>query len=116
MQHIMRLDMGPFNEIKNDIKHFEYRLNDEKRQLIKVKDTIRFLKRPEEQEFIDVEVLELRHYPDLFSMCEDTFNDYLYLKYKTVQESVDAINYYSSEDIQKYGCLAIKIKLIKKLN
>ena len=40
MIHRMKLDNEPFVNIKNGIKKIEIRLNDEKRQKIKVRDYI----------------------------------------------------------------------------
>ncbi len=112
MEHIMRLDVEPFNLIKNGKKKVEYRLNDEKRQKIKVGDTITFIKRPLEDESIKVKVTDLKHYNTLLDMYSDTFDMYLYKKYKTPEDAVKDTTYYSAEDISKYGCLGIFIELI----
>lgn len=40
MKHEMKLNNGPFERIKNGTKTIELRLNDEKRQLLKIKDLI----------------------------------------------------------------------------
>ena len=42
MKHEMKLNNGPFERIKNGTKTIELRLNDEKRQLLKIKDLIEF--------------------------------------------------------------------------
>jgi ASC-1-like (ASCH) protein len=42
MLHQMKLQPNPFEQIKNGSKTLELRLNDEKRQLIKVGDEIEF--------------------------------------------------------------------------
>ena len=44
MKHKMKLNNGPFERIKNGTKTIELRLNDEKRQLLKIKDLIESLK------------------------------------------------------------------------
>ncbi len=38
MQHEMRLDKGPFERMNSGVKKVEFRINDEKRQQVKVGD------------------------------------------------------------------------------
>ena len=45
MKHEMKLNNGPYVNIKNGTKTIELRLNDEKRQLLKIKDLIEFTNR-----------------------------------------------------------------------
>ncbi|MFL2106348.1 ASCH domain-containing protein [Desemzia sp. FAM 23991] len=53
------------------------RLNDEKRRLIKVWDTIEFIKVPEQDETLEVKVKELRMYDTFKEMYEDIpFKDF----------------------------------------
>lgn len=53
------------------------RLNDEKRRLIKVWDTIKFIKVPEQDETLEVKVKELRMYDTFKEMYEDIpFKDF----------------------------------------
>lgn len=61
MQHTMKLNQNAFERMKKGIKKREYRVNDEKRQKIKVGDTIEFHKLPDLQEktLMDVEEIEL---------------------------------------------------------
>lgn len=60
-----------FKAIKEGKKKVEVRLNDEKRRNIKVGDTIEFIKVPEQDEILKVEVTELRKYDTFQSMYED---------------------------------------------
>ena len=45
----MKLNNGPFERIKNGTKTIELRLNDEKRQLLKIKDLIEFTNRTNDE-------------------------------------------------------------------
>lgn len=56
MEHTMKLFEKEFENLKSGRKNREYRLNDEKRKKIKVGDTIKFLKLPELNEEISVDV------------------------------------------------------------
>lgn len=111
--HEMRLHEGPFDMIKSNKKDIEYRLNDEKRRQIKIGDTITFYKRPLEEETIKVEVIDLKYYKNLLEMFSATFDRDFKNKYKTPQEVVDDTPYYTNEEVERYGCVAIYFKRIK---
>ncbi len=110
--HEMRLNKDPFEQIASGKKRIEYRLADEKRRKIEVGDTITFYKRPEEIETLRVRVTELKTYPTLYAMYEDTFDDYLFELYDNPEEVVADTPYYSEEEVQEYGCLAIRFEPI----
>jgi ASC-1-like (ASCH) protein len=112
MEHKMRLFKEPFDQIKDNIKHYEYRLNDDKRNLIKIGDTIEFRMVDNEGSRIRVKVLDLLHYNNFLDMFKDTFNDYLYKYYNSPFEAAHSIKIYSKEEIDRYKCLAIRIELI----
>ncbi|WP_245823517.1 ASCH domain-containing protein [Metabacillus halosaccharovorans] len=63
--HQMGLYGEYFKVIKEGKKKVEVRLNDEKRRKIKVGDTIEFVKFPDQNETMKVQVTELRKY-DMF--------------------------------------------------
>ena len=108
----LHLHEEPFKKIKNGLKDIEYRVNDEKRQKIKIGDIITFYKRPLEEEVINVIVTDLQYYPDLLSMYSATFEKDFRNIYKTPQDVVDDTPYYTKEEIEKYGCVAIYFKKI----
>ena len=62
MKHEMKLNNEPFMKIKDGRKTIELRLNDEKRQLLKINDYIEFTNRDNEEKIL-VEVEDLYHYP-----------------------------------------------------
>ena len=110
--HDMHLDEEFFELIKNDKKHIEYRLNDEKRKQIKIGDTITFYKRPLEIEKIKVKVTDLKYYANLVDMYSASFEDELKFSYDSIQEVIDSTPFYTEEKIKKYGCVAIHFKKI----
>ena len=111
--HEMRLNDIYFDQIKSGKKDIEYRLNDEKRQLLKIGDHIIFYKRPEEKETITVKVVGLKTYHTLLEMYQDTFDRFLKDTFTSPEEVVKATTYYSAEEVEKYGCLAIFIQKIE---
>lgn len=107
MLHKMKLNEAPFNRIKNGTKTIEFRLFDEKRQLIKIGDQIEFSKLPDLQEKLLVDVIELYR--------EDTFEN-LFRKLYTDEEEIKRktkamYQIYSHEKEQQYGVLGIRIKI-----
>ena len=108
----MHLNAKPFEMIESGIKDIEYRLNDEKRQLIKIGDNITFYKLPDNKEIIETLVTDIRHYKNLLDMYSDSFESYLKDYYNTPEEVVIDTPYYSKEEIDKYGCIAIFFKKI----
>ncbi len=112
MNYEMHLNEEPFNMIKEGIKTIEYRVNDEKRQKIHIGDTIIFKKRPLEKDTIKVIVTDLKYYNNLLDMYTASFDLYLKDMYKNPQECANETQYYSKEEIEKYGCVAIHFKKI----
>lgn len=112
MVHIMRLKPKYFNFILNGTKRIEIRLNDEKRQKIKVGDRIKFIKDPDVGESFTVNVVDLLKYDSFFDMINDLDISLLADKLMTKDELLTCLEgIYSKEDECKYGVLAIKIAL-----
>ena len=106
MLHKMKLQVSPFERIKDGSKTVEFRLFDEKRQLIKIGDQIEFSKLPELEEKILVEVLDIykdKSFEDLFKKL---FDDEDEVKRKTNA----MLQYYTHEEEKKYGVCGIKIR------
>lgn len=113
MIHEMRLNNEPFNKIKEGTKTVELRLLDEKRKALRVGDKIIFTNRANNEK-IDVLVTNL--------FKADSFAP-IYEKYSKVAmgyneeddaKPEDMEEYYSKEEIKKYGCIAIEIEKVLK--
>jgi len=112
MKHEMKLNNGPFKNIKNGTKTIELRLNDEKRQLLKIKDLIEFTNR-ETLEQLLVEIENLYHYPSFEELYKHF--DKVAMGYKEDEgaDPKDMEEYYSKEEQEKYGVLGIEIKKVR---
>ena len=109
MEHRMRLVDFAFNEIKNRNKDIEVRLNDEKRQLIRIGDTIIF-ENIDTGDTIRVEVINLYIF-DSFKELFDAFeHERLGLSNNTTSDIMN--DFYTEEEQLKYDALGIEIKLI----
>ena len=113
MLHEMKLQPEYYNFILHGTKRIEIRLFDEKRQIIKLGDTIRFLKEPDLNEFFDTKVVGLLIYNSFEEMFEDFDISILSDKSKTKKELINVLEvFYSKEKQKKYGVLGIKIELL----
>ena len=109
MEHRMRLVDFAFRAIKNGEKDIEVRLNDEKRQLIKIGDIIVF-EHMDTKETIKVKVVNLYKY-DSFSELFNLF-DHKRLGLKDDDDASIMDKFYTKEEQKLYGALGIEIKLI----
>ena len=113
MIHEMKLQERYYNFILNGTKRIEIRLNDEKRQNIKLGDKIRFLKEPELKKFFEVDVIGLLRYNSFEDMFKDFDISVLSDKSMTKEELIDVLEqFYTKEKQEQYGVLGIRIELI----
>ena len=110
--HKMKLNDKPFTMIKNRIKTVELRLEDDKRQLLKVGDLIEFTNLST-KENITVKIIKLHHYKN-FDDLYNAFEDKTILGYEKNEDSDprDMLKYYTQENINMYGALGIEIELV----
>jgi len=113
MVYNMKLNQGPFTKIKNGSKTIELRLNDEKRRLLNIGDTIIFTN-TETGETLETEVLGLYKYPSFeelykkFNKVELGYEEYEKARYTDMEE------YYTKQDIDKYGVVGIRLEVCKE--
>lgn len=112
MEHQMNLNHEPFEMIKNHSKTIELRLWDEKRQKIKIGDTISFTDLQTNNK-LDVEVVELHRF-DSFAQL---YQSLPLLKCGYSSENIDAAKpqdmerYYNIEKQMLYGVVGIEMTL-----
>jgi ASC-1-like (ASCH) protein len=110
MNYTMKLQPKPFEQIKNGTKVIEMRLNDEKRQRLLVEDTIDFLLAENLNEKVGAKIVGLEVFKTFKNLC-DAFPPASYGA-SSSDEYISMSKYYSKEDEEKYGVLAIKIELL----
>lgn len=114
MIHEMKLKEIYFDKVKCGEKIYEIRLNDEKRKMISVGDFVIFKKEPELKEVISTIVKDLTYFESFDEMIDVLPVNKI--GFIDVEKSVIADIYhqfYSREDEQKYGVVAIKVELVK---
>lgn len=113
MTHEMKLQPEYFNFILNGTKRIEIRLNDEKRQNIKLGDKIKFLKEPDLTETFEAKVVGLLRYNSFEEMFKDYDISILSDKSMTKEELISVLEqFYTKEKQEKYGVLGIRIELV----
>ncbi len=114
MTHYMTLNSIPFNNINNGIKAIELRLNDNKRKMIKVNDTIIFQHKDDSKKSIAVKVINLHR----FKSFKELYSRLPLLKCGYTNDNIntakaeDMLEYYSKEQEAKYGVLGIEFERI----
>lgn len=110
----MKLQPSPFEKIKSGAKTIEIRLNDEKRQLLKVGDEIEFALMTSPTQTVKTEVIGLEKFPTFKEM----FGAYPAEEYggQSQDEWELMYKYYPPEEETRYGVLAIKLRLKERTN
>ena len=113
MTHIMSLELSAFLKIADGSKTIELRLNDEKRQRIKIGNRIEF-RCGEINSVIFAEVIKLHNFPDfeqLYKALPLEKCGYPKDNLKIAQYT-DMEKYYTKSQIKKYGALGIELQKI----
>ena len=113
MEHEMKLQPEYYNFILNGTKRIEIRLFDEKRQQIKIGDTIKILKEPELNESFNAKVIGLLRYNTFEDMFKNFDISVLSDSSMTKEELIAVLEqFYTKEKQKQYGVLGIRIELI----
>lgn len=111
MIHEMKLRPEYFEYINNGTKRIELRLFDEKRESIKLGDTIKFLKEPEKTEELQVKVIGLLRYDNFKDLLNDFPIEVLADKSMSKEQLLHILQeFYTLEEQKKYGVLGIRIE------
>ena len=117
MLHDLKLHGDNFDRMESGKKKREYRLYDEKRRLINIGDTIRFIRLPDADKYLYAEVINIEIFKNWYDCYAKYFEEDFKERYKTVQDVVDDTyngGYYTKEDSDKYGCCCITLSRIRK--
>lgn len=111
MQHELKLQPEYFDAIKSGKKRIECRLYDEKRRTIQLGDTIVFLKNPDLQEKITVQVTGLLRYQTF----EGLLNDFPVEIFGTddrqkLEQALDV--FYTPKEQYEWGVVGIRIDIV----
>ena len=111
MIHKMKLWNETYQMIKEGKKTIEMRLNDEKRSLIKVGDIIEFTNNITLERLV-CEVINIFKYPNFYELYSHHQKTSIGYCEENIADAKDMYLYYDKEQIEKYGVLAIEIKVV----
>lgn len=110
MTHNMKLNDIPFETIKNGMKTIELRLYDEKRRKINIGDTICFKAKAGTITSIVKALHIFRNFDELYAALPLDKCGYSASELATASPD-DMLQYYSKEQIEKYGVIGIEIEV-----
>lgn len=114
MIHRMGLYKTYFSDIKSGKKVVEIRLNDSKRQQIKIGDIIEFVSVPSEEESMRVKVTKLEPFDSFKELYEQVPFERMGCKGWIMDEMLEGTYaIYTKEQEELFGALAITIEAIK---
>lgn len=112
----MKLFPSDFEDVKSGKKKRDYRLYDEKRQNLRVGDSILFRKLPNLDEEFLVEVTNIEVFPNWYECYsrhyEEDFKD-RYPNVEAVVEDTYLGGYYTEEESNALGCCCISFKKLR---
>ena len=109
MLHKMKLQLSPFEMIKNGTKTIELRLYDEKRQKVQVGDFIEFTCLDDVIQKIQTRVTALHRYSTFAELYAALPKEKLEYNLTDTPDPNHMDDYYSREDQEKYGVLGIEL-------
>ncbi len=111
MEQKLKLRKQPFQSIKNGKKRVELRLYDEKRKGFCVGDDILFTN-IETGEELRAKIWKLQKFLNFFELYSAFDKEEIGYRANEIANPEDMYAYYSKEEIEKYGVIAICITLL----
>ena len=113
MEHSLGLQPKYYELIKDGVKIYEGRLNDEKRQLISVGDIVVLQKDPERKEQFKAKVVEKLLFSSFEEMAKCLDAKELGFENQSPQQIKEIYReFYSEKQEKEFGVLALKIKVL----
>lgn len=113
MIHRMKINDNAFDRMKRGIKKREYRVNDEKRQLVRCDDVICFENLSNEKETVLMDVNGIEKFATLEEAVSSHFDEDFGKRYADVKSAVESFyqkGYYTKEEVEKNGMVIFEIK------
>ena len=113
MEYKMGLQEKYYNNMKYGSKKIEIRIYDDKRRKLNIGDTIYFMLEPERNEKLETKIVGLTVYKDFNDALNNISIEDLSDKNDSKEEYLNDLNkFYSKEEQEEYGVLAIEIEVI----
>lgn len=113
MIHRMKINDNAFERMQKGIKKREYRVNDEKRKLVRVGDRIEFQKISNPEEKILMDVKDINCFHSLNDAISIHFDEDFSARHNDIESTVNSFyqkGYCTKEEIEKNGMVVFEIK------
>lgn len=108
-----KIDPIYLEAIRSGTKRHEYRLHDEKRQLLRVGDYIEFQNQAKKKDFAYAEIIEIALYPNWDQALQEHWEQDFALTYSDFAEAKKACErFYPPEEVAHYGLVVYTIRLL----
>ncbi|MDK0714995.1 ASCH domain-containing protein [Clostridium perfringens] len=114
-RHVMNLSPDSFEMIEIGTKTIEMRLYDEKRKKISKGDYINFISTMNPNKQLEVKVIEIYKYNNFEELYKEFNKVKLGYREDEIVHYTDMEQYYSKEDIDKYGVIGIEVEVIRRI-
>lgn len=115
MEYKMGLQEKYYNNMKYGSKKIEMRINDDKRRMLNIGDTIYFMLEPDRKKKLETKIIGLTVYKDFNDALNNIPIEFLSDKNDSQEVYLNDLNkFYSKEEQEEYGVLAIEIEVIEK--
>lgn len=106
--HTLKMDEEFFYLIKEGLKTYELRMNDEKRKAFKVGDEICFLKRPDFKDFFYKKIIGLHYYKTLEELVNSL--EVKLMGFDNKEEVIEIMNKFYKEELGVMDIVAIELE------
>lgn len=112
-EHTLKLDEKYYNYILHGTKRIELRLNDEKRKLMNIGDTLIFYKQPMLKESFKSKIIDFLYFDSFNEALSNIPFELIADKNDSKDNLINDLNrIYSKEKQENYGVLGIKLELL----
>lgn len=111
---IFHLDADIYDVIKNGTKNVEVRINDEKRRKLRIGDSIQFLNRGNESQYIVAKITNLEYYSNFEKLVKHYDIKNVYLEGYSKEYFLNLLSrFYTIEEQNEYGVVAITFEVVE---
>ncbi len=115
--HEMLIKPEYFELVKEGIKKYEVRTNDERRKNMHVGDFIKLIKEPEKEETLMLQITRKIEYPNFTELYDSLPKKDVGFEGRTTESIVNELRRFYSEEVEnQLGAVAIEVSIVPELN
>ena len=115
--HEMLIKPEYFELVKEGIKKYEVRTNDERRKNMHVGDFIKLIKEPEKEETLMLQITRKIEYPNFTELYDSLPKKDVGFEGRTTESIVNELRRFYSEEVEnQLGAVAIEVSIVPELD